>query len=96
MSPEERRRLKAAMDRADRWRGKKTRTGKYALTCPASRHLHIMADCVVRKAGYPMLHEEPVHCAETMLAVLAELWRLRAASRDYERDIDKALEQYGK
>ena len=45
-------------------------------TCPASRHLHIMADCLL-KGGYPMLQEEPDHCAESILAVLASLWEAR-------------------
>lgn len=43
-------------------------------TCPASRHLHIMADCLTKKGGYPMLTEEPVHCAITLYAVLESLW----------------------
>jgi hypothetical protein len=47
-----------------------------ANTCPASRHLHIMADCLV-KGGYPMLQEEPEHCAESIYAVLESLWTAR-------------------
>ena len=61
-------------------------------TCPASRHLHIMADCLLKarpqtivtdKGGkeyevrYWMLIEEPEHCAESILAVLACLWEAR-------------------
>ena len=47
-------------------------------TCPASRHLHIMADSLTKKGGYPMLTEEPEHCAGSIYAVLASLWEARA------------------
>lgn len=46
-------------------------------TCPASRHLHLIAEALATGKPYPMLHEEPQHCAETMLAVLEGLWMLR-------------------
>ena len=46
-------------------------------TCPASRHLHMIADCLARGQKYHMLDEEPEHCADTMYAVLEALWRLR-------------------
>lgn len=47
-------------------------------TCPASRHLRMIADTLASGKPYPMLHEEPGHCAETMYSVLESLWRLRA------------------
>ena len=46
-------------------------------TCPASRHLYLIAEHLARREAYPMLYEEPAHCAETMLSVLASLWELR-------------------
>lgn len=46
-------------------------------TCPASRHLHIMADALATGQIYPMFQEDPEHCAETMLSVLESLWKLR-------------------
>lgn len=46
-------------------------------TCAASRHLHLMADQVASGKPYPMLAEEPQHCAMTMLAVLESLWKAR-------------------
>lgn len=46
-------------------------------TCPASRHLHLMAECLASGKGYAMLQEEPEHCAGTMLSVLESLWKLR-------------------
>lgn len=46
-------------------------------TCGASRHLHIMADCLLSKRGYPMFQEEPEQCAEDILSVLESLWKAR-------------------
>lgn len=46
-------------------------------TCPASRHLHLIAEALATGKPYPMLQEEPEHCAETMLSVLESLWKLR-------------------
>lgn len=47
-------------------------------TCPASRHVHIMADCLTRKGGYPMLTEEPEHCALSLYSVLESLFKARS------------------
>ena len=46
-------------------------------TCPASRHVHTMADNLTRKGGYPMLTEEPEHCAGSLYSVLESLWKAR-------------------
>jgi hypothetical protein len=46
-------------------------------TCSASRHLHLMASQLAAGKPYPMLQEEPEHCAMTMLAVLESLWKAR-------------------
>jgi len=46
-------------------------------TCPASRHLHLMALGLASKRGYVMLLDEPEHCAGSMLSVLESLWKLR-------------------
>lgn len=72
--------LKALRRRANRARKFPTNT------CPASRHLHIMADCLLKpkKDGslrYPMFEEEPEHCAESILAVIASLWETRSKNR---------------
>ena len=49
-------------------------------TDPCSRHLHLMADCLsTGNRQYPMLQEDPEHCASAMYAVLEELWKTRAA-----------------
>lgn len=47
-------------------------------TCPASRHLHLMAERLAVGKKYPMLDEEPEHCAGTMLSVLESLWKARS------------------
>jgi hypothetical protein len=44
-------------------------------TCGASRHLHLIADGLMR--GYPVTKGEEAHCAESMYAVLHALWTLR-------------------
>lgn len=46
-------------------------------TCQASRHLHMIAEYLAKGKPYPMLNDEPEHCAETMLSVLESLWTLR-------------------
>ena len=47
-----------------------------ANTCPASRHVQQMAEGLL-SGGYPMLSEEPAHCAESMLATVKALWEAR-------------------
>lgn len=49
----------------------------FAITCPASRHLHMIAETLAAGKMDPMLHEEPEHCAVTMLSVLESLWKAR-------------------
>ena len=46
-------------------------------TCGASRHLHIIAEALATGRPYPMLAEDPEHCAGTMLSVLESLWKAR-------------------
>ena len=46
-------------------------------TCGASRHVHIMADALSSGRGYPMLTEEPDHCAVSLYSVLESLWKAR-------------------
>jgi hypothetical protein len=46
-------------------------------TCPSSRHVHMMADYLIRYGKYQMLIDEPKHCGESMLVVLEALWKAR-------------------
>lgn len=47
-------------------------------TCPASRHVAIMADCLAFNAEYSMLDSEPRHCAISLASVVKSLWEARA------------------
>ena len=69
----ERRRLRNIQRRVDR-----ARANTLTWTCPASRHLHLMADALAKGETYHLFAEEPVQCAETMYSVLEDLWKLRA------------------
>ena len=46
-------------------------------TCPASRHVHIMADALAAGQTYHMFAEEPFHCAGSLYSVLESLWKAR-------------------
>lgn len=54
-------------------------------TCPASRHLHLIAERLAAGKKYPMLDEEPEHCAGSMLAVLEALWKARTKLAELAR-----------
>lgn len=51
-------------------------------TCPASRHLHIMADLLMTPnkrddLRYPMFRDEPEHCAASIYDTITALWKAR-------------------
>jgi hypothetical protein len=48
-------------------------------TCPASRHLHLIADALASRGRKVPIEEcwEPEHMAGTMYAVLESLWKAR-------------------
>ncbi len=48
------------------------------VTCPASRHVMMMADALASKRKYHMFDEEPEHCAGSIYSVLESLWKARA------------------
>ena len=64
--------LKAMKRRADKARNFPEGTD------PCSRHAYIIADLMAKKGGYPMLAEEPYHCAISIMATVALLWEARA------------------
>lgn len=39
--------------------------------------MHLIAESLATGKPYPMLQDEPEHCAVTMLAVLESLWKAR-------------------
>lgn len=45
-------------------------------TCPASRHVQMIAEALLRGRTW-WVTEEPEHCAESMLAVVASLYKAR-------------------
>lgn len=47
-------------------------------TCPASRHAQMIGEYLPTKKGYPMLQEEPEHCAGSILATVAALYEARS------------------
>lgn len=49
----------------------------HAVTCAASRNLHLWADLLAAGTVPGLFHMEPKHCAKDMLTVIAELWELR-------------------
>lgn len=64
--------LKTLQKRAEKARDR-------AVTCPASRNLHLWADLLATGTVPGLFHMEPKHCAKDMLAVISELWTLRRA-----------------
>lgn len=46
-------------------------------TCPASRHLHLLAEQLAAGRPCPQITDEPQHVAESMLGVLEALWKAR-------------------
>lgn len=48
-------------------------------TCPASRHVAMIAEHLAEGKPYAMLHEEPEHVAGSLAATVAALWEARQA-----------------
>lgn len=53
----------------------------HAVTCAASRNLHLWADLLATGTVPGLFNMEPKHCAKDMLAVISELWSLRRGAR---------------
>lgn len=51
---------------------------EHIVTCPASRHVFMMADALAKRGKYHMFDEDPEHCASGIFAVLESLWKARA------------------
>ncbi len=50
-------------------------------TCPSSRHVQIIGEALARGKPYPMLTEEPEHCAISLLATVVALYEARLHSK---------------
>lgn len=56
-------------------------------TCPASRHVEMMAECLEKHGRYGMIHDEPKHCAESMRSVVESLYEARTAINTLAADL---------
>ncbi len=61
-----------------------------ANTCPASRHAVQIGEALMRGKPYPMLTEEPDHCGESILSVVASLWEARTQIERLTAERDEA------
>lgn len=46
-------------------------------TCPASRHVQLIAERLAKGRDYPMIAEEPEHVAGSLASVVADLYAAR-------------------
>jgi hypothetical protein len=46
-------------------------------TCPASRHVQIMAEALAKGEKYSMFDEDPEHCAGSIASVVSSLYQTR-------------------
>lgn len=46
-------------------------------TCPASRHVQMMAEALAGTGSYPMFEEDPKHCAGSIASVVSNLYAAR-------------------
>lgn len=46
-------------------------------TCGASRHVQLMAECLIKYGYYTMVDEEPIHVASSMLSTVTSLYEAR-------------------
>lgn len=61
-------------------------------TCPASRHAARIGEALMRGKPYPMLTEEPDHCGESILSVVASLWEARTQIERLTASLKRANE----
>jgi hypothetical protein len=46
-------------------------------TCPASRHVQMMAEDLAKIGKYPLLQDDPKHCAGSIASVINSLYEAR-------------------
>lgn len=66
--------------------------GKTCVTCAASRHAQIIGEAIGAGRPYPMLQDEPEHCAASILSAVGSLYeaRLQLAQANAECNILRA------
>lgn len=47
-------------------------------TCPASRHVQMMAESLNEIKDYPLLRDDPEHCAGSIASVISSLYQTRS------------------
>ena len=59
-------------------------------TCPASRHVFMMAEALATSGGYIPLLEDPEHCAGSLFSVVESLWLARKEIEQLKESLDKS------
>ena len=62
-------------------------------TCPASRHTQIIGEALLKGRLYPMLADEPKHCAESMLHTVVALYETRTELARLRARIEAAIRE---
>lgn len=57
-------------------------------TDPATRHAEIIGRALLSMRPYPMLQEEPEHCAQSILCACTAVYELRTALADLVRVVE--------
>ena len=47
-------------------------------TCPASRHVQMIAEGLYTTGAYPLLQDDPQHCASSIASVVSGLYQARS------------------
>jgi hypothetical protein len=47
-------------------------------TCPASRHVQMIAEELYTMGAYPLLQDDPQHCASSIASVVSSLYQARS------------------
>lgn len=63
------------------------------VTCPASRHVHLMADALRKRGKYHMFDEEPLHCSEGLYVTIYALWKARHRVIELEAEVERLKER---
>jgi hypothetical protein len=73
---------------ANRWPNLKRRVNRArnfpVNTCPASRHVQLAAECLMKHKSYPMLQEAPEHMAGSLMSVVESLFKARTRIKELE------------
>lgn len=58
-------------------------------TCPASRHVQMIGECLARREKYSMIDEEPEHVAGSLLSVVESLYKARTELERLRKKLTK-------